>query len=466
MKISCFLLLNLCLVNCYSLIIDILPKPNQYRDVISSQFKTNYSQNHPYISVNKSIYNLDSSQRNLLFYTNVSVGTPSQTFKMVLDTGSSDVWVTGNINNTKCHHRQFLPNVSSSFQWTNLTFQDIYGTGSVKGQWGYDTIGLKDNLVLASPFGIISEVDSFMCNISVDGILGLGLDSLTSSPNNLTWFSQLHSQDNSSKAYFTFNISLNDDIVSKFTIGEYLPEYKDKNYNIHHILSETGYWSLPISHLSINDKATKVVNNYCDPYCPAIVDSGTSLITVPETVYLSIMEEIIREPSGCHYSDSYQRYVCNNPDECRALPKLAISIPDQEGKLVNYNLSHQDYTTNLPGKGCAILLDKSPNNYPIWILGLTFLNRYYTVFHQQNQQILLYDKYSHTLDPDNVKKYTNFNKFVLTLMILAFIIVTGIFIFTIYKYYKYRKGMSSSQTNNNIHIGNRNIDAELLYSEL
>ncbi|CAE7932643.1 PAG2, partial [Symbiodinium sp. KB8] len=105
---------------------------------------------------------------------NLWIGTPTErTFRMILDTGSSDLWVSRSV---------FDPDESST--WVsddNSETQIRYGQGVVQGTTGTDRVCLladPDNLCLRQEFLVASEVKDISLT-TFDGILGLGLPGIS-----------------------------------------------------------------------------------------------------------------------------------------------------------------------------------------------------------------------------------------------------------------------------------------------
>ncbi|KAH7724386.1 aspartic protease [Aphelenchoides avenae] len=122
----------------------------------------------------------------------ISIGTPPQTFTVILDTGSGDLWVP----NTQCHYAEKCAGVRGRFareeQCTGLVAFDgsasstyrkdghhweiRYGTGSSAGFAGVDTVRMGDNGSLAIPnvvFGQATCLATFIGRTKTNGILGL-----------------------------------------------------------------------------------------------------------------------------------------------------------------------------------------------------------------------------------------------------------------------------------------------------
>ncbi|KAI5803252.1 aspartic peptidase domain-containing protein [Geopyxis carbonaria] len=113
-----------------------------------------------------------------LYYANVSIGTPPQSLRLHLDTGSSDIWVES-ATSSLCRSPSkpcansgtFDKDDSSTYQRLNSDFQISYVDGDyARGDYGTDVLRLGDETsVTGLQFGI--GLDS----TSTEGIMGIGL---------------------------------------------------------------------------------------------------------------------------------------------------------------------------------------------------------------------------------------------------------------------------------------------------
>lgn len=87
---------------------------------------------------------------NAYFYTvDVAIGTPGQTIKLHLDTGSSEMWVNpdcktaGESESALCNSfARFLPDKSDTFTNLKTPGEIQYGSGGVKFIYGKDTVAI------------------------------------------------------------------------------------------------------------------------------------------------------------------------------------------------------------------------------------------------------------------------------------------------------------------------------------
>nr|XP_011766854.1 pepsin A-1-like [Macaca nemestrina] len=118
------------------------------------------------------------------YFGTIGIGTPAQDFTVIFDTGSSNLWVPSvYCSSLACtNHNLFNPQDSSTYQSTSGTLSITYGTGSMTGILGYDTVqvgGISDTNQI---FGLSeTEPGSFLYYAPFDGILGLAYPSISSS---------------------------------------------------------------------------------------------------------------------------------------------------------------------------------------------------------------------------------------------------------------------------------------------
>ncbi|CAI5452486.1 unnamed protein product [Caenorhabditis angaria] len=116
---------------------------------------------------------------------NITIGTPDQSFQVVLDTGSANLWIPGTNCITNCDKkRKFNSSASETFVKNGQNWQIQYGSGSASGILGKDTvkIGATGEQQLAIPkttFGIADKVSAdFKSDVS-EGIFGLAFTTLS-----------------------------------------------------------------------------------------------------------------------------------------------------------------------------------------------------------------------------------------------------------------------------------------------
>ncbi|KAL4976204.1 aspartic peptidase domain-containing protein [Aspergillus desertorum] len=114
-----------------------------------------------------------------LYFCNVTIGTPGQNLRLILDTGSSDLWCNA-ANSTLCSSQKdpcgisgtFDPSSSSSYSYVSSDFNITYadGTGAA-GDYATDTVRIGGATIRGFQFGI------GYTSSSAEGVLGIGYPS-------------------------------------------------------------------------------------------------------------------------------------------------------------------------------------------------------------------------------------------------------------------------------------------------
>ena len=136
-----------------------------------------------------------------LFLSNVflqrsqlKISYSAQSFNVVLDTGSSDLWVTGS-SCTTCTQGtpSFKNSASSTFQSAQGTSgQSVpvtitYGSGTVAGSLVRDTVAMGGFQVQNQPWLLVDQTSSNLLDGSNAGIMGLAFESIANTGATPLW---------------------------------------------------------------------------------------------------------------------------------------------------------------------------------------------------------------------------------------------------------------------------------------
>ncbi|KAF9432318.1 hypothetical protein BGZ76_010971 [Entomortierella beljakovae] len=213
----------------------------------------------------------------------VVIGTPSQEFSVVLDTGSSDLWVSSiSCRTLTCLNlRRFVPSRSRSFRETSQPWSITYADSSqVSGIVGSDDITVAGITVLNQTFGLATVNTGGTASAGVDGILGLGFDSNAeiSGANTVITNMIANGQIDESIVSVWLNKAVDQDPESTYG-GQFIFGGVDDSLftgSITYVnVTSTKNWEINVKSVSFGDKDLPAPSN-------AIVDTGSSYILFPD----------------------------------------------------------------------------------------------------------------------------------------------------------------------------------------
>ncbi|XP_030641082.1 pepsin A-like [Chanos chanos] len=311
-----------------------------------------------------------TNDADLAYYGVISLGTPPQSFKVVFDTGSSNLWVPSIYCSSEAckNHAQFHPQSSSTFKWASQSVSIQYGTGSMTGNLGYDTLTVGGITVPNQIFGLSTTEAPFMATMQADGILGLAFPSISASRATPV-FDNMMNQNLVSQKLFSVYLSKNDDAGSFVLFGETDSSYYSGSITWVPLSSET-YWQVKMDSVTINGGAAG-----CAGGCQAILDTGTSLIVVPSTDFNNVVSKI--GATMDEYGDA--NVDCNKID---SMPSVTFNL---NGK--SFTVPPSAYVSQTK-YGCRAGFGNG-GSQQLWILGDVFLRQFYVIFDRQYNQVAL-----------------------------------------------------------------------------
>ncbi|KAI5699757.1 hypothetical protein M8J75_008252 [Diaphorina citri] len=313
------------------------------------------------------------------YYGTISLGTPPQEFKVIFDTGSSNLWIPSqhcSILNIACMtHNKYNDAKSSTFKKNGTQFAIHYGSGAVSGYLSQDTLRIGDLTIKNQVFGeAIKEPGFTFVAAKFDGILGMGYDNIAVDGVEPPFYNIIQ-QKLLEKNVFGFYLNRN---ASDENGGEIMFGGVDKDKFVGDItyspVSRKGYWQFGVESIKIEK------NVYCSN-CQAIADTGTSLIIGPSKVIAELNKLIGAVP----LANGPAKVDCDNLDK---MPNVDIILG---GK--NFTLTPTDYVLKVSIASSSMCLsgfagmDIPPPAGPIWILGDVFIGKFYTVFDMDNNQV-------------------------------------------------------------------------------
>merc|ERR1711998_77867 len=118
-----------------------------------------------------------SDYQNAQYYGEATVGTPPQTFNVIFDTGSANLWVPNKkVGLVGLLKHKYDSSKSSTYVANGTEFKIQYGSGPVSGIWSEDTIGIGGLPIKNQAFAEVENAGGLGLAYGIgkfDGILGL-----------------------------------------------------------------------------------------------------------------------------------------------------------------------------------------------------------------------------------------------------------------------------------------------------
>ncbi|TFK52001.1 acid protease [Heliocybe sulcata] len=317
--------------------------------------------------------NADSS-----YYGSVAIGTPPVSFNVILDTGSSDLWVADSGCTVGCKSvPKFTSSSSSSFKNLSKPFNIQYGSGQAAGVLGQDTVQMAGFSVANQVFGVCSAVSSGLLNNPVSGLLGLAWNTIATSGATPLWQTLAGSGAwDSPVMSFQLTRFVDDNDAQglepggTFTMGFVNESLYTGAIDFQSIPSgQESYWILPLTALNVQGN-TLTFSSSSSSY--AAIDTGTTLVGGPPSAIAQLYSQIPDSAPGTGQFEGYYTYPCTTE------VNVSMSFGGQ-----SWSISPKDFQlTQLSSTQClgAFFELSTGGSAPAWIVGDTFLKNVYSVF--------------------------------------------------------------------------------------
>jgi len=301
---------------------------------------------------------------NAQYFSEITIGTPPQTFKVVLDTGSSNLWVpSSECGSIACYlHTKYDSSSSSTFKKNGTEFAIQYGSGSLSGFVSQDHMQIGDLKIKDQLFAEATEEPGLAFAFGrFDGILGLGYDTI--SVNKIV-----------PPFYNMVEQGLLDEPVFAFYLGDEADESEaifggvNKDHFTGEIteipLRRKAYWEVDLDSITFGENTAELEST------GVILDTGTSLIALPTT-----LAELLNKEMGA--TKGYNGQYSVECDKRDSLPDLTFTLSGHD-----FTIGPYDYVLEVQGSCISTFMgmDIPAPAGPLAILGDAFLRRYYSVY--------------------------------------------------------------------------------------
>ncbi|KIJ65164.1 hypothetical protein HYDPIDRAFT_131498 [Hydnomerulius pinastri MD-312] len=316
--------------------------------------------------------NADSS-----FYGSLAIGTPPVSFDVILDTGSSDLWVADTSCQTGCSRiAAFDSTTSSTFQNLSQPFSITYGSGAAAGSLAQDDVQMAGFSVPNQVFAAVNQVSSGLLNSPVSGLLGLAWQSIAASGHTPFW-QTLASSGAWTEPVMAFQLTRFINATNAqptepggtFTMGFTNSSLYTGNIDYQNVPSTPTYWILPMTSMTVQGNAVTIPTGSASY---SAIDTGTTLVGGPTSAIQAIYAQIPGSQPGTGNWEGYYTYPCSTE------VNVAISFGGP-----SWPVSPADFQlTQISNSQCigAFFELNTGGSAPSWIVGDTFLKNVYSVF--------------------------------------------------------------------------------------
>jgi len=305
----------------------------------------------------------------------VTMGTPPQSFKVVYDTGSSNLW----LNNQKpgfwpwsSKHPAYDHSKSSSYVANGTKFAIQYGSGPVSGTYSEDTMHVGGVDVEKYLFAEVDNTKGLGLGWlagKFDGILGMGWDDISVDHVETPLRAIVNSKKLDSNVFAFFLGS--DGADGELVLGGVDDAHYSGDFTYTPVIETApgnfGYWSLAMDDMQIGGESFTQARK-------AMVDSGTSLMAIPTADFTKLVAKVGAKPLG-PIAPLNKEYTI----DCNATaPDIDFVIGGKK-----YTLTKEDYTLPAGGGKCLFAflgMDIPAPAGPLFILGDVFMRAHYVKF--------------------------------------------------------------------------------------
>ncbi|CAI4222848.1 unnamed protein product [Auanema sp. JU1783] len=329
-----------------------------------------------------------------LWVTNITVGTPGQTFLSFIDTTSSGFWVADascdNSFSPGCYGvKMFYSNASSTYVPTiNGTYMSNNTFGDSFGIVGVDNVKLGNDdakavLIPNTPFGQSDSLPYYLRNTGINSVLGIGFPGLTpSAPSPLfndaiakgvvkkgiitIWFEDQYETDDNGVGG-TIYYGDEDPLHCTGTVN-YTP------------LSRASLWQYTTPNVAVNGVRVSSIGNI-----QTIIDTTSNFITAPPQVVNAILSALkIKNSTG------------RNPVvPCNTKINLTFLMNNTAQTITELNLVTKD-ANGVCNLAIMKAMPKGTDNGIRFELGEPFIRGRCLFFDYNNEQIGFTDAGTHT----------------------------------------------------------------------
>ena len=374
---------------------------------------------------NNSFVNLSILKSELGLYSiDIYIGEPKQKFSLVIDTGSSLLWVYNKKCSSCLSKNKFDSSISKSFIYSEEPIYLNYISGSLKGNICQENMNFNNAFNMPLLYFIL--IDQSNLDFEMDGIIGLSKG--TSYRKKYSFLNQIYE-----KKLIKENFVIYDLFNNLLFISE-IPDYLENEKKIicYDIDDLTTFWKCNLKEIQFDNVTffteTKV-----------IFDSGTNGIVFP-IKFLDTFKKIISNngmlsKKKCDFYNAEEesnvyKFVCENRINIKSLNETKFFLEFFLEKTGINNSNNNSF-----GMKLSDLIEEDEQSFSIFIfdkkkeilLGAPFFEKYPIMFNKDNNLITIFGEGNDL----SIKFKKHYKDFVKIFLIISLIIIAILFAFLI-----------------------------------
>ncbi|EJD35271.1 acid protease [Auricularia subglabra TFB-10046 SS5] len=321
---------------------------------------------------------LDSS-----YSAQLEIGTPPQTFSVIMDTGSSDLWLAGP-DCTSCEMETYDTTASSTFVTSDAPVRISYGSGQARGTIAADKVTMGGFSIAQQTMAVVHSLTEGLKVNNVSGLMGLGFTSIATTKSTPFWLT-LVQQGAWAQPVMGFYMTrwLNQpnaqavEFGGLFTMGGTNTSIYTGDVDFITLPAGTqgGFWNIPV--VSVGLLGQEIKPSTDGSTVMGAIDTGTTLIGAPPAFVSRFYTLIEGAQPGTGSWDGFYLYPCATQ------VNLTLNFGSRTWSVSNDDFALMQVTDEGESSLCAgglFDIDTGGNGAPDWIVGATFLKNVYSVF--------------------------------------------------------------------------------------
>lgn len=320
------------------------------------------------------------------YFTSMSIGTPSQQFNVVMDTGSADLWLASTQCTTCPSGTPLYDSTrSSTFTSTSSPVTIHYGSGAVQGNVAEDTISMG-GFSSRQTFVSVEQTTDRLLDGSVAGIMGLAFRGLANTRATPFWQALVENNSwTSPEMSFWLRRLINDVSSPKEEPNGGAMTFGGRNSSLFTgeiefvnmpSVAAQSFWLLELSSITVQGKSVAVTTGSS---AISAIDTGTTLIAGPSIDVQNIWAAV---PGSTPLAGNLQGFY---GFPCSTNVEITLSFGGKSWPIntLDMNLGRSGSSDQCVGGIFDLTLGSDVGGgggNPSWVIGDTFLKNVYSVF--------------------------------------------------------------------------------------